>query len=708
MKLDLRKLVAIPVMKTREKEGDILRACVADGVIVIDGYRDGQYQGRYILQTGTWKYRTYNNGKWHKKKLISLFEERYYGYSRWTGRFSKKQEEALVYKALDNSGVIKTWWRRDVIGIIDKVESEYLYNRRERALERKQERFNEMDRNMPPVAYSAWQYFVDCIGMPEFLIWDKEEDTYRCSACNGKHRINGLKHNDVTICPNTGKQVTVKRRCDRIEMKGKLQLIQEYDVEWSVSRFFDMTVSCSLGGKNIIADEAVRIFLGRGKMKGKTKVHYAQCARSDRPKFGVIEKGYIYARSAGMWDTNSYNRRYGEAYLYPDGVNKALEGTVYEKLRMQEMAQKGYCLDYNRIMANHNKAAWMEYIVKLGLGRLAKEESGKLRLNIRRNNTFTGSNYYDGNLNIKGNSAEQIIGLDRQRILRLRDNNGGGLMLSWLRHEAVSGCRVTDEVLKFFEENGVRADGIKGLLDKMSPTKAMNYLKKQREQYPKESVKDLITTWADYMSMAKRLKMDTDDEVVYRTKDLVRRHDELAELIAEMGDDMIICEIAGKFPNVEDNLKAAVEKFSYADGEYFIRVPENIREILEDGRQLHHCAASSERYFDRINRKETYLMFCRKIAEPDKAFYTLEVQPDGTVRQKRTFYNRQENMKQIQGFLRKWQKEVKKKLTKQDRELGRKSAIQNEIDIILLLVEGNHKPSSVRVANELIKDRMEA
>ena len=38
---------------------------------------------------------------------------------------------------------------------------------------------------------------------------------------------------------------------------------------------------------------------------------------------------------------------------------------------------------------------------------------------------------------------------------------------------------------------------------------------------------EVLRTWEDYLSMAKKLHMDVYDEIVYRTRKLRRRHDDL-------------------------------------------------------------------------------------------------------------------------------------------------------------------------------------
>lgn len=73
-------------------------------------------------------------------------------------------------------------------------------------------------------------------------------------------------------------------------------------------------------------------------------------------------------------------------------------------------------------------------------------------------------------------------------------------------------------------------------------------------------------------------------------------------------------------------------------------------------------------------------MFLRRTAEKDKPYYTLEVEPNGTVRQKRTEFDRQNpDIEDAKTFLRKWQKIISKRLSSEDIKLASKSKkLRNE------------------------------
>lgn len=45
-------------------------------------------------------------------------------------------------------------------------------------------------------------------------------------------------------------------------------------------------------------------------------------------------------------------------------------------------------------------------------------------------------------------------------------------------------------------------------------------------------------------------------------------------------------------------------------------------------------------YFQQIQTREAYILFVRLRQEIDRPYYTLEVEPDGTIRQRQTGYGR--------------------------------------------------------------------
>ena len=145
----------------------------------------------------------------------------------------------------------------------------------------------------------------------------------------------------------------------------------------------------------------------------------------------------------------------------------------------------------------------------------------------------------------------------------------------------------------------------------------------------------------------------------YRVRKLLQRHDELAARGEEKQLTLRAGEILQTYPHIEQNLQAIREKFAFTGKQFQIQVPNKLEDIFMDSRKLCHCIANSDVYWERMERRESYLLFLRKTAEPDTPYYTVEAEPGGTVRQVRTQYNRQnDDIGEVRAFLKIWQKQL--------------------------------------------------
>lgn len=175
--------------------------------------------------------------------------------------------------------------------------------------------------------------------------------------------------------------------------------------------------------------------------------------------------------------------------------------------------------------------------------------------------------------------------------------------------------------------------------------------------------------------MSVRLKRDITRELFFKPRNLLESHDEAVALCGNKEIAMRAAEVTGKYPDVDKLCQAIKEKFEFADKKYCIVAPEKAEDILYEGQALGHCANSSDIYYERIQNRESYILFLRKAEEPDKPYYTLEVEPDGTIRQKRAVGDRQnKDLEDAVEFMRKWQEEIQKRLTLEDYRLAEESS----------------------------------
>lgn len=706
-----KQIEAIPVGKI-QKKGKILRHIKSEelsSLLILDIFVDKKYLGRYVQDVTTGEYAARRKDGWNNFKLGSMVGEiesmagesiREYCYIMEMKGWKFEDDK----QAADVGEMVGLYSAVTVSRVTDRIRhKEYMYGRdkRNRAYESKREKVEKLMESVPDVPDDFREWWLSACRNPangEYAFWDKERDDYSCTACGKTHIIKGAKHRREYLCERTGKPiVAIRRQMQKISFTDYAMILSDVNEDWVAERLFKVETDFYNGKKTVNPEETIRVMLSRtGK---KTKIYYKQ--------YFEDYYGYLYGGDNGeWWDTNTAGKRWSSAYMYPAVAD--LSGTSCAGLKVKEMAAAGEKLNWNGLLCYADHMGCFEYLLKMGLTRLAQEESEKL-------DAWSGyRNRLDGihtEINVFGENAEEIIGVNMQRIHRLRSVNGGRLALQWMKMEESSGKKISKEALELAERGNIAAEHYTFIMNRMSPEQIIHYVERMRREHPEEykSNYSLSRDWKDYLAMALRLKMNVMDPIVFKPKDLKQRHDQCIEELRKLGDDEWICEINAKYPEIDSICLSIQDKYAYANDRFTMIVPKGIRDIVEDGRQLHHCSASSERYFERINRKECYILFLRKNEDLSKAWYTVEIQPDGTVRQKRTEYNRQDDIEEVMRFLKEWQRAIKKRLTKEDVELGNQSSIQREIEQMELLQKGDTKSMQVwqDLENDYLKNEQE-
>ena len=273
----------------------------------------------------------------------------------------------------------------------------------------------------------------------------------------------------------------------------------------------------------------------------------------------------------------------------------------------------------------------------------------------------------------KGRKPTEFLSVTKKEFRRLRDMNGGAKELKWLQFEKSSGRIIKDEEIYWMAKEELEPKDLQFVLDRMSICQVRHYLVKQSEKSG-DDISHILQVWKDYLSMAGKLRLDVYDSIIYRTSDLQRRHSEAVIQMEEKKKEIRRRELEEKYVGFQEQLIALKEKYEFSAGEYQIVAPKSIDDILYEGDTLHHCVNKTDNYFDRIASKESYILFLRKKENPEVPFYTLEAEPDGTIRQKRAEFDRQnKDIDEVTSFLRLWQKEIQKRLTKKDYMSAEKS-----------------------------------
>ncbi len=501
-----------------------------------------------------------------------------------------------------------------------------------------------------------WERWVEKVGIPENYIFyhyeRKGAKTGHCSYCEKEVPIKHPRHNKSGKCPRCRHAVTFKAvgRMGSFSTKtAYLYLIQRCDVGFMIREF-----------------EGCRRYY-----RGDYQNPHISCWEIRRAIFdqnakqvsaywwGAYRQQYTRWIKTSVCSPRSYYWQNGKVYgkSLPTLFRKELKETG-----LQAFLEKHPITDPERYLANYNQVPQLEQLVKADLPVLVKELL---------------TDYHPYQELFRGNATTSLIkamGLDTPRLKRLKESGKGIAYLRWLRYEKARGVTIPDTFIYWFLQYGAEPDSFTFLGGNMSYLQIYNYIRRQMTAND-QGYQWVISTWADTVSMAKRLGKDLNDPYVFRPSDLHGRHQAYVRKINELGEELLIQEQEGKFPQVNPICASIQELYSYAGETFMVVVPNGVSDIVREGKKLEHCVGDN-RYMERIETRESYILFLRRKVEPTKAYYTLEVEPDGTVRQKRTTGDVQnEDIEEAKEFLVEWQKEIAKRLTLTEQELAVRSKV---------------------------------
>lgn len=469
---------------------------------------------------------------------------------------------------------------------------------------------------------------------------------YQCTECSGVWmRKREFRNKRSVTCPHCGKELTVKN--DNKSEKECVYLFQTAG-----------------DGSNIWYERYIWVAPQWVDKEGRYKVNIDDMNIATLKAGEIL--GNLYYRDGKGYSETSYNGmlpRMGKGYIYQDfgGAEKMMTGQQAHCLRV--LADRQIKVDANKMIIHSDEPA-LEYLLKMGLYRMALEIIEK---------------HWWGPVFPNAESMEQVLRIDKQRVNRLHQINGSFKELDWLRYEQTTGRKVSAEDLRFFMENNIDSNdtwnGTRTMLQYIpSPTAFRNYLNKQAN-LSGCTLHQTIGTYKDYIEMAKKQGLNLSSEIFYKPKNLKEAHDICVRVAHEKEYELRAQEVEKKFPGVAANLQRIKAKYEYDNGTFALVMPASIEDIIAEGRALGHCIDTTDRYFERIQQNVTYLGFLRRSDAKQMAYYTLEFEPGGTVRQQRTTGNNQKkaDTAEYMPFIREWQRVLRDRMSAEDLENAEKS-----------------------------------
>lgn len=617
-------------------------------ILMLHLWNDGKFKGKHLVDTAG-RYVAEVNGAMCIKKLryqINDSSSLMYG---WPDIKVSEEDEQTVHIFFGEYN--------DIGLLINRAESQYNKDQYEKKIDRKMERINLKMALFKDQKEEIKEWYLREITPWEYAF--KTDGLYYCTACKETHTGN-YKHLQRFKC--SGKQVVAMTRMKQREKTDYITAFSKQSDGSFAERFYEIDILWRKNEKQVNVEETIR-WVWSSNQPGKA----------------------YYRQWGGMWwDTNPIVRRWNASYLYSKQAEEILRGSAYEAAQLWDIGKAK--LPINWIMKRQTPV--YAQLCLAGLTKLAQQDATKM------------SCYgYEGKINLEGKTPEEVLGLDKNAIGRLKQLNGGTVILEWLQWKMIHPEAVLKtETLKDLERKRIAPNKIETMLALMSPRKCLNFIERQ-EKLMNDTPSSIIAYYEDYISVARKMGMDIRDEIVYAPKDLKLRHDQLVDEYNRHKSEFAAREMDEKWPGAQEVLNRIKDIYDYQGDGWQIITPRTLMDIVDDSHQLHHCAGASDRYYERIQSEETYILFLRR--DFKKAWYTLEVEPGGTVRQKRSEYNRQPDLEVVNQYLREWQVAIRKRLKERDKQLAAQSAQQRaeEMDQLQKGTERNRQLRALLMAD---------
>ncbi|CAH8772251.1 PcfJ domain-containing protein [Paenibacillus dendritiformis] len=451
-----------------------------------------------------------------------------------------------------------------------------------------------------------------------------------CTHCKKEYLTKGFRHGKTEMCEKCGSFCTVKA-----SGRGRSRLIDDAYLVWYDKSLINPKAVVAHGiyvKRDYTGDyrevntqfyvQAEYLFIpGDPKAKGKARFGEAHMRR--RHPWG----NHFYSPSSIITELSNAMRR-PPFYLDKENVREAVHGTPFQYSGWEEMlthrreGEVDYCglfsyerrageprTDLVKFFALAAKYPCIEYLVKLGLSSLIEAK-------INGHYTYNAINW-------RGATMEKVFKLSKQEIREMRTVNTTNipLMLHSYRFYRKKGINVSfDQANKLrdltFEEN---QDSLKSLGISHTVNQAIKYILKQLERPGASkyysSASSVLRDWRDYLNDCKKLGMDMASQAVCYPNDLHSAHQKTLEKVKYKEDRALNIRIANRLEKLNK-----LYQFEYNG--LVIRPAMTSVELFREGKELSHCVGGyAKNYAD----GKCDLLFIRRVSEPDKPFYTMEV-----------------------------------------------------------------------------------
>ena len=436
--------------------------------------------------------------------------------------------------------------------------------------------------------------------LPRYMFFVKiKRGSYEafCECCGGRVHLNRAMSARKIECPACGAVVTLKDGVRNPNGTADYCACSylERDGDAIVQRLFNTAKSVWFTGDSV----ATNYYFGEEQRDYRIGEQW----------FWFSPK--VYGKNAGEW-RNGPGRVRGQGWsgfrlqdrpihTYPNNLRAVLHGTKYEYSALDIAAE------HNRVnpffyFKYYEREPKLELLYKVGLYRAAEEiteEYGAAACRMMRD----VRSLKDLGIGSRAEAAECAHMTVEQIVARKE-------VKTWSVGEEDRAA-----ALEFVVWLNARS-GTDFRYDFISRERMFRYFLTQHEDY--REAKNFMADYTDYISECSLLGANVGDTAVKTPRSLKKAHDWATTERKVQEKQAYEALVAA----VYDSLHTLTE---WSDGVFQIIMPHSAREIVEEGVRQNHCVG---RYVERVATGESVILFLRRVEDPEKNFYTVEIKKD--------------------------------------------------------------------------------
>lgn len=427
------------------------------------------------------------------------------------------------------------------------------------------------------------------------FVYRKHRQQYGyCTHCKNEFKTDGLLHNKRHKCPNC------KSLC---------------------------TIKASGRGRKYLQDTGYFIYFEKSRINPKAiiarGIHVTRDYSGDYKEVTTELKDcawYLFDTEEGskMFKNPYWNSKYLEEcksiysinLQFPVDTNLGICRTsIIAAVEKTPYTWSGWDLykdiDIVKFFDLYTKYPCIEYLTKLGFKNLI---IGKLK----RHKTLNAVNW-------RGKDLFSVLKINKKELKEIKEKE----IYVDFKFLKILQINKKDNWNLNIEEIDEMARNYSYLLDRLfsitryvSGRKLLNYVERQLKRGIKEinTRQSILITWDDYIQDCIKLQRDITKDVVLFPKNLHTAHQNTIRQIKIKEDKELNIKIKKRLPSLK--------KFKFEYKGLMIRPAESSLELIDEGKALNHCVGT---YAERYAKGKNILLFIRKINEPEKSYFTVEV-----------------------------------------------------------------------------------